>query len=70
MSAGIYMNNGVLAYSMNLEKKLKRRKHYYFIPFGQDDPQNKPTSMVADFSQLMPALEAALEGRQLQPILL
>lgn len=26
MSAGIYMNNGVLAYSMNLEKKLKRRK--------------------------------------------
>ena len=26
MSAGIYMNNGVLAYTQNLEKKLKRRK--------------------------------------------
>ena len=31
MSAGIYMNNGVLAYSMNLEKKLKRRKQAVII---------------------------------------
>lgn len=31
MSAGIYMNNGVLAYSMNLEKKLKRRKDAIII---------------------------------------
>ena len=31
MSAGIYMNNGVLAYSMNLEKKLKRRKNAIII---------------------------------------
>lgn len=31
MSAGIYMNNGVLAYSMNLEKKLKRRKNAVVI---------------------------------------
>jgi hypothetical protein len=31
MSAGIYMNNGVLAYSMNLEKKLKRRKNAVII---------------------------------------
>lgn len=31
MSAGIYMNNGVLAYSMDLEKKLKRRKNAIII---------------------------------------
>lgn len=50
--------------------KLMARKHYYFVPFRQDDPQNKPTSMVADFSRIHEALEAALEGRQLQPVLL
>jgi len=50
--------------------KLLGRKHYYFVPFGQDDPKGKPTSMVADFNQLLPALEAALEGRQLQPMLI
>ena len=49
---------------------LLARKHYYFVPFGQDDPIEKPNSMVADFSKLPGALEEALEGRQLQPILL
>lgn len=49
--------------------RLLGRKHYYFVPFGQDDPKSKPTSMVADFSRLLPTLEAALEGRQIQPIL-
>lgn len=50
--------------------KLLARKHYYFVPFRQDDPQNKPTSMVADFSLIPETVAAALEGRQLQPILL
>ena len=50
--------------------KLLARKHYYFVPFRQDDPVNKPTSMVADFTLIPQTLEAALEGRQLQPILL
>ena len=50
--------------------KLLARKHIYFVPFGQDDPIGKPTSMVADFSKLPAALEAALEERQVQPILL
>lgn len=49
---------------------LLSRKQYYFVPFGQDDPVQKPNSMVADFSKLPNALEAALEGRQMQPILL
>ena len=50
--------------------KLLARKHYYFVPFGQDDAFGKPTSMVADFDRIPEALDAALAGRQLQPILL
>lgn len=46
------------------------RKYIYFVPFGQDDFQNKPASLVADFSQVADAAQAALEGRQLQPLLL
>ena len=49
---------------------LLSRKHYYFVPFGQDDAVGKPTSMVADFSQIPQALEAALSRTQLQPVLL
>lgn len=50
--------------------RLLSRKNYYFVPFGQDDPLRKPTSMVADFSLIPQALETALEGKQLQPIIL
>lgn len=50
--------------------KLLARKHCFFVPFGQDDARNKPTSMVADFTKIPEALAAAMEGRQLQPILL
>ena len=49
---------------------LLNRKYIYFVPFGQDDPVKKPTSLVADFSQVADAAQAALEGRQLQPLLL
>lgn len=50
--------------------RLMARKHYYFVPFQQDDPEKKPTSIVADFSLIPQTLSAALEGRQIQPILL
>ena len=46
------------------------RKYIYFVPFGQDDFEKKPTSLVADFSLVADAAQAALEGRQLQPLLL
>lgn len=49
--------------------KLLARKHFYFVPFGQDDPFHKPTSMVADFEQIPAAIKAALSGQQMQPIL-
>lgn len=62
--------NDALAGAAENIGKLMARKHYYFVPFGQDDPIKKPTSMVADFSRIPQTLEAALEGRQLQPVLL
>lgn len=50
--------------------QLLMRKNLFFVPFGQDDPINKPTSLVADFDQIPQTIEAAFEGRQLQPLLL
>lgn len=50
--------------------RLMARKHYYFVPLRQDEPGKKPNSMVADFSAIPQALEAALEGLQFQPVIL
>ena len=61
-------NDGLCASAPNLAALLTRR-HYYFVPFGQDDPFGKPTSLIADFTQLLPTVEAALRGEQLQPLL-
>lgn len=65
----ISTNDALAAAAENIGKLLAR-KHYYFVPFGQDNPQGKPTSMVADFNLIPPTLDAALEGRQIQPMLL
>ena len=62
--------NDALAGAAENIGKLLARKHYYFVPFGQDDAVKKPTSMVADFTKIPQALEQALAGQQIQPILL
>ena len=62
-------NDGLAGAAENIGKLLAR-KHYYFVPFRQDDPAGKPTSLVADFSALPETLRQALEGRQIQPILI
>lgn len=41
----------------------------FFVPFRQDDPINKPRSLVARFDLLPEAAKLALERRQLQPLL-
>ena len=48
---------------------LLNRKNVYFVPFRQDDPVKKPFSMASDFSLIDKTIEAALTGRQLQPLL-
>lgn len=62
--------NDALAGAAENIGKLLSRKHYYFVPFGQDDAFGKPTSIVGDFSKIPQTLEMALEGKQLQPLLL
>ena len=62
-------NDGLGGAARNLGELLVR-KNYFFVPFGQDDPENKPCSLVADFSRIGETVEAALEGRQVQPLLL
>lgn len=62
--------NDALAGAAENIGKLLARKNYYFVPFGQDDPTEKPTSLVADFTKIPQALESALAGQQIQPILL
>ena len=48
---------------------LMNRKGVFLVPFAQDDSEHKPTSCVADFGKILPAAQAALEGRQLQPVI-
>ena len=62
-------NDGLAASAASIGALLPR-KYIYFVPFGQDDFETKPTSRVADFSLVADAAQAALEGRQLQPLLL
>lgn len=62
-------NDALGANAGNIGRFLARR-HHYFVPMRQDAPQKKPRSVVADFTQLLSTVEAALRGVQLQPILL
>lgn len=62
-------NDGLAGAAENLGRMLAR-KNCYFVPFGQDDPRKKPTSLVADFSRIPETVDAALRGAQLQPLLL
>lgn len=62
-------NDGLAGAGENIGRLLAR-KHYYFVPFGQDDPLKKPTSLIADFAQIPQAMEGALAGQQIQPMLL
>ena len=61
-------NDGLSGSAENIARLLNR-KHFYFVPLRQDDPAKKPRSLQADFSLLEETVRAALQGRQLQPIL-
>ena len=65
----ISTNNGLSGAGENIGKLLNR-KHYYFVPFRQDNPITKPRSVVFDPSYLIKTIEYALDGEQIQPILL
>jgi len=61
-------NDGLGANGKNIFTLLNC-KNVYFVPFGQDDPNRKCNSLMAKFELLIPAIQYALEGKQLQPVL-
>lgn len=66
----ITTNDGLGMNARNLGALLGSR-NVYFVPFRQDNPLGKPTSVDADIEgYLLPTIEAAMAGRQLQPLLL
>ena len=80
MAAKAHMRNGkplVIAISTNdalgINFKtigtLMNMKNIYFVPFGQDNYKSKPNSMIAKMELLPETIEAAMKGKQLQPIL-
>ncbi len=65
---GISTNDALGLNGMNI-MKLLNAKNVYFIPFGQDDPINKPTSMIADFNKMVETVHHAITyKKQYQPI--
>lgn len=65
----ISTNDGLGASGENIAR-LMQRKHYYFVPYTQDDCTSKPQSLKANLQLIPDTLEAALRGEQLQPVLL
>lgn len=62
--------NDALSGSASNIGKLLNRRHYYFVPFRQDNPITKPNSLVFAPEYLVKATEYALDRKQLQPIIL
>ena len=68
MRLAIASNESLLGSAKNIGE-LFNRKNYYFVPMLQDDCENKPASLVAEFSMLPDAVDAAMNGIQLRPMI-
>lgn len=66
---GISTNDALGLNGVNL-MRLMATKYIYFIPYGQDNPYNKPNSLVASMNYLLPTVESALDDKQLQPVII
>ena len=62
-------NNGLAANLVSIGK-LINRKNYYFVPFRQDNPITKPRSIVFEPEYIIKTIEEALDGEQIEPILI
>src|SRR5690625_4376659 len=65
---GISTNDALGLNGVNV-MRLMSSKHIYFIPFGQDNPFQKPTSLVANMKLLVPTVKEALDYNQIQPVI-
>jgi len=64
----IATNDGLSANAKNIGVLLNT-KNIFFVPFSQDDPVKKTTSLIAKFDLILPTIELALEGKQIQPVI-
>ena len=64
----ISTNDGLAGAAENIGHLLAR-KNYYFVPYGQDDSEKKPTSLVAHFEMIPATVDAAVLGKQIQPLI-
>ncbi len=62
-------NDGLANNAKNIGM-LANMRNIYLVPLGQDDFLGKENSLVADMKRIIPATEAALDGRQLQPVII
>ena len=65
----LFSNDALGMNGMNI-MKLCNTKHVYFVPFGQDNPVKKPKSMTADLALLVDAASQAVDGLQVQPVII
>ena len=65
----ISTNDGLAGNAVNVGILLNR-KHFYFVPFRQNNPITKPYAISFDKNYLIPTIEQALSSKQLQPVLL
>jgi len=66
---GIATNDGLGTNAKNLGL-LHNTQNIYFVPYRQDDPEKKYNSLVCRMELFIPAVEAALEGKQMQPVIM
>ena len=63
-------SNDALSANLKNIATMLSRKHVYFVPLSQDDPEKKPHSLIADFTLLLPTLDSAMRGTQYQRLFL
>ncbi len=61
-------SNDALGANLTNIGTMLNRKNVYFVPMSQDDPKNKPSSLVADFGKIGETLAFAVKGRQIEPV--
>ena len=61
--------NDALGLNMKNIGLLINAKNIFFIPFGQDNPVKKPTSLISHPELLIPSIESALNKQQIQPLI-
>ncbi len=62
-------SNDALGINFKNIASLYSTKNIFFVPFGQDNYKSKPNSMIAHLDKIIPAMEMALEGKQIQPVI-